>query len=105
MRISDWSSDVCSSDLNTEFITGVFHVSDNDKCAIDITLNGEKASIPLTPEMVSDTEYLFKGTMDLHNWKALDDVSSLNEACKILHTRSEESPVGKEVVSRSRSRW
>ena len=71
---------------NTEFITGVFHVSDNDTCAIDVTLNGETSSISLTPEMVSDTEYLFKGTMDLENWKALNAVSSLNEACKVLHT-------------------
>jgi hypothetical protein len=71
---------------NTEFITGVFHVSDNDTCAIDVTLNGETSSISLTPEMVSDTEYLFKGTMELENWKALNAVSSLNEACKVLHT-------------------
>jgi len=71
---------------NTEFITGVFHVSDNDKYTIDVTMNGETSSIPLTSEMVSDTEYLFKGTMDLQNWKALDAVSSLNEACKVLHT-------------------
>ena len=71
---------------NTEFITGVLHVSDNDTCAIDVTLNGETSSISLTPEMVSDTEYLFKGTMELENWKALNAVSSLNEACKVLHT-------------------
>ena len=71
---------------NTEFITGVFHVSNNDTCAIDVTLNGETSSISLAPEMVSDTEYLFKGTMDLENWKALNAVSSLNEACKVLHT-------------------
>lgn len=71
---------------NTEFITGVFHVSDNDKYSIDVTMNGETSSIPLTSEMVSDTEYIFKGTMDLQNWKALDAVSSLNEACKVLHT-------------------
>src|SRR5690606_3693623 len=51
---------------NTEFITGVFHVSDNDKYSIDVTMNGETSSIPLTSEMVSDTEYIYKGTKVLH---------------------------------------
>ena len=71
---------------NTENITGIFHVTDNDKCAIDVTLNGETASIPLEYEKISDTEYLFKGNMDLENWNAMAAVAALNKACKVLHT-------------------
>lgn len=71
---------------NTEFITGKFHVADNGKCAIDVTLNGETASIPLEYESISETEYLFKGNMDLENWNAMAAVAALNKACKVLHT-------------------
>lgn len=71
---------------NTEFIKGVFRVTDGDKCSIGVTMNGETASIPLDYEKVSETEYLFKGNMELENWKALDAVSALNKACKVLHT-------------------
>ncbi|MCG2461123.1 hypothetical protein K8352_10225 [Flavobacteriaceae bacterium F89] len=71
---------------NTEFITGVFHVTGNDKCSIAVTLNGETASIPLDYEKVSETEYIFKGDMDLENWNAMAAVAALNKACKVLHT-------------------
>ncbi len=71
---------------DTEFISGVFKVSDNEACSIDVTLNGETANIPLEKEMTSDNHYTFKGVMDLEKWDTLDAVASINKACAALHT-------------------
>ncbi|MEO1012934.1 MAG: hypothetical protein AAFX53_16670 [Bacteroidota bacterium] len=71
---------------NTTLITGIFKVSDDKTCAIDITLNGETKSIPLNHKMLGDQWLEFNGVMDLENWNALDAVSSINKACEILHT-------------------
>lgn len=70
---------------NTELISGIFKV-DNDKCSLDITLNGETANIPLNTEMTSENSYTFTGVMDLKNWNASDAVASINKACELLHT-------------------
>lgn len=70
---------------NTELISGIFKV-DNDKCSLDITLNGETANIPLNTEMTSENHYTFTGVMDLKNWNASDAVASINKACELLHT-------------------
>ena len=71
---------------NTEFISGVFKVGENDACSIDVTLNDETANIPLTHEMTSENHYTFKGVMNLENWNAMDAVASINKACEALHT-------------------
>lgn len=71
---------------NTEFISGVFNVGENDACSIDVTLNDETANIPLTHEITSENNYTFKGVMNLENWNALDAVASINKACEALHT-------------------
>lgn len=71
---------------NTTLISGVFKVSDGDKCAIDVTLNGETATIPLEHQMNGNQRITFNGVMDLENWNALDAVASINKACEALHT-------------------
>jgi hypothetical protein len=71
---------------NTTLISGVFKVSDDEKCSIDVTLNGKTANIPLDSEMTSDNTYLFKGVMNLESWDALAAIASLNKACEALHT-------------------
>src|SRR3546814_7229091 len=79
MRISDWSSDVCSSDL----VVPMFHVN--------------AWGLPYTSAMVG-VKLVFPGP-------ALDGVS-LHELLEDEHvTRSEERRVGKEGVSTCRSRW
>src|SRR3546814_3325976 len=81
MRISDWSSDVCSSDL-------------------DLMLRGD-----LRPEQVLHKDYIL-----LHNEGSLrfTDQAAAANAAKLgfgWGTRSEERRVGKECVSTCRSRW
>src|SRR3546814_12903600 len=95
MRISDWSSDVCSSDLSltTASSSGAVTVDINEagstilstKLTID---QGEKTSTTAaTPAVISD--------------------ASLGDAAEITIDvdRSEERRVGKECVSTCRSRW
>src|SRR5690606_20215735 len=79
---------------NTELISGVFKVSADDKCSIDVTLNGKTANIPLEHEMYGDNGHSFKGVMNLENWDALGAVESINKACEVLHT-------GKDGVSKT----
>lgn len=78
---------------NPELISGTFKV-ENEKCSIDVTLNGETQSIPLTYETVDDNKLIFKGIMDLENWNAMDAVASINKACEALHT-------GKDGISKT----
>ncbi|MFK5973009.1 MAG: hypothetical protein QM485_06980 [Flavobacteriaceae bacterium] len=79
---------------NTTLISGVFKVSADNKCSIDITLNGTTANIPLEYQKISDTSYTFKGVMDLENWDALGAVAAINKACEVLHT-------GKDGISKT----
>src|SRR3546814_18383650 len=81
MRISDWSSDVCSSDLKslkldgseTFTIEGVANLQPRQTLAVTLTATGV-----------------------LHH---------LADPLEGLRTRSEERRVGKECVSTCRSRW
>src|SRR3546814_3879911 len=82
MRISDWSSDVCSSDLTKDIPT---YPRGNFKSS------GPDNNIRVFLRYVSDT----LGS------KALVDVRSPKE----FTGRSEERRVGKECVSTCRSRW
>ncbi len=71
---------------NTELISGVFKATTDNKCSIDVTLNGETANIPLDYTMGPGNNITFNGVMDLGNWNALDAIASINKACKDLHT-------------------
>ncbi|MBU3027213.1 hypothetical protein [Zobellia galactanivorans] len=79
---------------NTELISGVFKVSADNKCSIDVSLNGKTENIALTHKAVSDTALTFDGVMNLENWDALDAVASINKVCEALHT-------GKDGVSKT----
>jgi len=70
---------------NTALISGVFHV-EGDACALEVTLNGETATIPLQAEMTAENSYTFTGVMDLKKWDATAAVASINKACELLHT-------------------
>ena len=69
---------------NPELISGTFKVDEN-KCSIDVTMNGETANIPLETEMNSENKYTFNGVMDLKKWKAVAALASLNKVCDVLH--------------------
>src|SRR3546814_20019492 len=81
MRISDWSSDVCSSDLLSE---------------------GQMRMLADTPPLVMG---LFPGTdfFTLMSVGVADDGS--HGTVMVASTRSEERRVGEEGVSTCRSRW
>ncbi len=79
---------------NTEMISGVFKKDADNKCSIDVTLNGETANIPLDYTLNSEKSITFNGTMNLEDWSALGAIASINKACKELHT-------GKDGVSKT----
>src|SRR3546814_17687288 len=98
MRISDWSSDVCSSDLgDIQWATDgqlLFGAIEVDEAHVDgITAAAEHAYARMTAFVgASDTPHL------LRVWNYLDAIT-------FGDGRSEERRVGKECVSTFRSRW
>src|SRR3546814_17562652 len=84
MRISDWSSDVCSSDLSFT------SAKENN----DISLDSQSDEEELDDDSVAKI-LTRHNTSDQHRLEAL---SSCDD-------RSEERRVGKEIVSRCISRW
>src|SRR3546814_16708445 len=102
MRISDWSSDVCSSDLGgrgeVDFRRGypatVNHEAETEVAArVAAALVGdEKVNRNPTPSMGGeDFAYMLNARPGSYIW--------------IGNGRSEERRVGEECVSRCRSRW
>src|SRR3546814_6890816 len=84
MRISDWSSDVCSSDL----------AQCNGAAVLDRRHDLElvKAQVPGMGGPVTGTG-------------GAEDIGDLERGARPLRLRSEERRVGKECVSTCRSRW
>lgn len=79
---------------NTEMISGVFKKDADNKCSIDVTMNGETANILLDYTLNSEKSITFNGTMNLADWSALEAIASINKACKELHT-------GKDGISKT----
>src|SRR3546814_11612804 len=107
MRISDWSSDVCSSDLEAYMNTGVQRSSATPPAArTNTTLAvgenpgaefGQGKNLPLIA-MAHEIPYVATATVaDLH------DLDAMVEKAMRLH-RSEKRRVGKECVGTGRSR-
>src|SRR3546814_1590010 len=92
MRISDWSSDVCSSDLVGERKSHI-HGGVDAVGVFDFGLGQGRAAVE-TP---------------IHRLQAAEYVAFLQNAAQrpdfIRFIRSEERRVGKECVSTCRSRW
>src|SRR3546814_4026350 len=83
MRISDWSSDVCSSDLGASIrwsSCNIFSTQDHAAAAI------AAAGTPV---------FAWKGETEEEYWQCVEQTLE----------RSEERRVGKECVSTCRSRW
>src|SRR3546814_11139769 len=98
MRISDWSSDVCSSDLNQ---SGWIRGRNQD---------GSWAT-PFNPYKWGDA--FTEGNALHYSWAVMQDVQGLMNLMggrekfveRLDAIRSEERRVGKEGVSTCRSRW
>src|SRR3546814_2845751 len=109
MRISDWSSDVCSSDL-VGFDGGVDLPQPVDiagdaprelQCPVVARYEKREVGVVGTKRLV-----LLPEDIDVEVWRGEDDVLDLwcHAAVADRH-RSEEWRVGKECVSTSRYRW
>src|SRR3546814_13391465 len=91
MRISDWSSDVCSSDLGS---------CDSLNCSV----RPKPASGPsaLTWRIVSPLGFLI--VTSFHDPPSKNNCTPESQSVALV-SRSEERRVGKECVSTCRSRW
>src|SRR3546814_16391133 len=95
MRISDWSSDVRSSDLNAVSEGSVLAAGSTTVCTFTVPGYAPEAGEALVNTVTVDTD------------RADDtDTSTVRtEEVDVLPERSEERRVGKECVSTCRSRW
>src|SRR3546814_7701640 len=92
MRISDWSSDVCSSDL---YIAG-----DGATHSLDLHTEAKAAFL----EELDKTILAPRGLRYKAMFTGPTGTNAVEAALKLAR-RSEERRVGKECVSTSRSRW
>lgn len=70
--------------IDPDMLTGKIMV-DGSGYKAEIKMNGETNTIPLKVNVSDSNEVTMTGTMELKDWKALDALSSLNEACFDLH--------------------
>src|SRR3546814_17421332 len=97
MRISDWSSDVCSSDLrNVTLADGsVVTLNKNSELSYPRRFTGSSRTVSLQGEAFFDVE----------TDREKPFVISVNDVEVEVTGRSEERRVGKECVSTCRSGW
>src|SRR3546814_13701330 len=95
MRISDWSSDVCSSDLDVAAIAGVSPITASRVVSGKMNVDSELAA-----RVRSAVDKL--GYRPDPSARALASAKSTHV---VVLVRSEERRVGKECVSTCRSRW
>src|SRR3546814_12336825 len=96
MRISDWSSDVCSSDLLGRALGALLDLL-VDQAVVPL------AGFPDRPLLEQGHDrFLSLATDMVPHARWLDSLACLASRCSY---RSEERRVGKECVSTCRSRW
>src|SRR3546814_18033427 len=94
MRISDWSSDVCSSDLvPLDRLLSDAHAQGIAR-SIDMSRAGDVPDAAVTGRASPDTTYV-----------CVTDTWGNGFSATPSDSRSEERRVGKECVSTCRSRW
>src|SRR3546814_12906257 len=113
MRISDWSSDVCSSDLARRRIAALVHghvgtfAKSLDETHFDIEERAAPASVESPRALLRLLAARHPAARSLEERLSL--VASDRDADVglgvVLERRSEERRVGKEWVSTCRSRW
>src|SRR3546814_14141420 len=96
MRISDWSSDVCSSDL--EGLVFAVHTFFHAAAQIALFVTRQQRIPEPAPDHLDDVP---TGTTE-HAFEFLNNLAVA--AHRAITTRSEERRVGKECVSKCRSR-
>src|SRR3546814_15151337 len=96
MRISDWSSDVCSSDLAA---AGQLAPQDGREGEADEVVEGAARHVGVDQLLVEAARVL-----ESLDHRLLGDLVE-HHALDVNAVRSEERRVGKECVSTCRSRW
>src|SRR3546814_18243516 len=100
MRISDWSSDVCSSDLTIEEEMFIFeNLRDLDKKSLSSVLRSVDAA-QLAIALKGADEDMVDMCLATMSQRAAETIRD-----EMGEMRSEERRVGKECVSTCRSRW
>src|SRR3546814_16545812 len=94
MRISDWSSDVCSSDLDQ--VVEIVRKSNST-----LIFTNTRSFAEIWYQRMLDMAPEFSGLMAMHHGSISQEIRNWVEE----QLRSEESRVGKECVSTCRSRW
>src|SRR3546814_16605056 len=101
MRISDWSSDVCSSDLRTGFRIGIDLEHDQPQRDAHRRGIGDAALAAFVGVELGRLKLV------MHEIKlgGAGEIADREDAAQRLFERSEERRVGKECVSTCRYRW
>src|SRR3546814_1323190 len=108
MRISDWSSDVCSSDLLATILDDLFLVTHKLSAAVDnsggLSLN---ALVEVIERELADGDALEQFSQKLADFGYVPIAAYDTPEFVVTdrQTRSEERRVGKEGVSTCRFRW
>ena len=70
---------------NTRLISGTINMNNETSGTVDLTMNGISQVLPIT-YTISNQMVTMEALMDIDNWNAQNALSSLNNACKELHT-------------------
>src|SRR3546814_12407479 len=116
MRISDWSSDVCSSDLRTgelRLLLGEVNALANDKlpdnlmAASDVVAQTRTALVEAQGDITQIDQKLsvLRDSADAVRAASQTRVEALDTGLSAATARSDEPRVWKECVSTCRSRW
>src|SRR3546814_5706611 len=100
MRISDWSSDVCSSDLVEDLLSDVL----DGRSAENLDRSSAYAAAGQTDVDIQDTDYSASIRQAEPPAPPVAE-PEIEEPTGDEESRSEERRVGKECVSTCRSRW
>src|SRR3546814_11354326 len=98
MRISDWSSDVCSSDLPARTHGIAKHVGSVEAGKLADLVLWKPMFFGVKPDMILKSGMIAAAAMG-------DPNASIPTPQPVHYRRSEERRVGKECVSTCRSRW
>src|SRR3546814_12895010 len=98
MRISDWSSDVCSSDLAEATIAGAKHRVLGEQI-------GQCVDRAVIDRIGIARDEIAQHEPRLHGFKPRQGPGVAHSWVRRAKKRSEERRVGKECVSTCRSRW